>query len=129
MEGGRLVVEVPLADSMGTLLHESLHRLLENQKQRIHSAADAAALDATTLNEGIAYALYPGIMADIEQGDRLIEQLVRMQLRGTPASDSFLRFHLLAAVLRPSLKTALAHNETITTFLPRATTKWRSVAP
>ena len=35
------------------------------------------------LNEGIAYALYPGITADIEQGDRLIEELVRMQLRGT----------------------------------------------
>ena len=26
--GGRLVVEVPLSDAMGTLLHESLHRLL-----------------------------------------------------------------------------------------------------
>src|SRR5215510_685457 len=73
--GGRLVVEVPLADTISTLVHESLHQLLEPQKQRIYSAADAAALDHTVLNEGVAYALYPGIMADTEQGDRLIEQL------------------------------------------------------
>lgn len=128
VEGGRLVVEVPLADTLGTLLHESLHQLLDPQKERIYSAAEAAALDHTALNEGIAYALYPGIMADTEQGDRLIEQLVRMQLRGTPPSDPFLQFHLVAAVIRPLLRAALAHNETITVFLPEATAKWRSVA-
>jgi hypothetical protein len=102
--GGRLVVEVPLPDAMGTLLHESLHRLLEPQRAAIQSAAEAAALDFTMLNEGIAYALYPGITADIDQGDRLIEELVRMQLRGTPASDRYLQFHLVAAVIRPLLR-------------------------
>jgi hypothetical protein len=127
-DGGRLVVEVPLADTIGTLLHESFHRLLDTQRQRIYSAAAAAALDHTVLNEGIAYALYPGIMGDTEQGDVLIEQLVRMQLRGTPASDPFLQFHRLAAVIRPLLRAALAHNETITTFLPEAIAKWRTVA-
>jgi hypothetical protein len=126
--GGRLVVEVPLPDAMGTLLHESLHRLLEPQRAAIQSAAEAAALDFTMLNEGIAYALYPGITADMEQGDRLIEERVRMQLRGTPASDRYLQFHLLAAVIRPLLRAALADNETIATFLPKATAKWRSVA-
>jgi hypothetical protein len=126
--GGRLVVEVPLPDAMGTLLHESLHRLLEPQRAAIQSAAEAAALDFTMLNEGIAYALYPGITADIEQGDRLIEELVRMQLRGTPASDRYLQFHLVAAVIRPLLRAALADDERITTFLPKATAKWRSVA-
>jgi hypothetical protein len=49
-DGGRLVVEVPLADAIGTLLHEALHQLLDTQKQRIY----AAALDHTVLNEGIA---------------------------------------------------------------------------
>jgi hypothetical protein len=126
--GGRIVVEVPVRDAMGTLLHESLHRLLEPQRAAIQSAADAAALDFTMLNEGIAYALYPGITADVEQGDRLIEDLVRMQLRGTPASDRYLQFNQVAAVIRPLLRAALATNETITTFLPKATTKWRSVA-
>ena len=126
--GGRLVVEVPLLDTIGTLLHESLDQLLDPQKERIHSAAEAAALDYTVLNEGIAYALYPGIIADTEQGDRLIEELVRRQLRGTPASDPFLQFDLVAAVIRPLLRAALAHNETITMFLPEAITKWCSVA-
>ena len=128
VEGGRLVVEVPLLDTIGTLLHECLHQLLDSQKESIHSAAEAAKLAYMVLNEGIAYALYPGIMADTEQGDRLIEELVRRQLRGTPASDPFLQFDLVAAVIRPLLRTALAHHETITMFLPKATAKWRSVA-
>ena len=127
--GGRLVIEVPSPDATGTLMHESLHRLLEPQQAPIRSAAEAAALDFTALNEGIAYAMYPGITADTEEGDRLIEQLVRMQLRGVPASDRYLQFDLIAAVIRPLLKAALAHDETITTFLPRATAKWRSIVP
>ena len=57
---------MPLLDTIGTLLHESLHQLLDPQKERIQSAAEAAAIDYTALNEGIAYALYPGIMADTE---------------------------------------------------------------
>ena len=127
--GGRLVIEVPSPDAIGTLLHESLHRLLEPQEASIRSAAEAAAIDFTALNEGIAYALYPGITADTEQGDRLVEQLVRMQLRGTPASDHYLQFDQVAAVIRPLLRAALAHNETITAFLPKATAKWSSIAP
>jgi hypothetical protein len=123
------VIEVPSPDAIGTLLHESLHRLLLPKQALIRSAAEAAALDFTALNEGIAYALYPGIMADTEEGDSLIEQLVRMQLRGAPVSDRYLQFDLIAAVIRPLLKAALAHNETITTFLPKATAKWRSIAP
>jgi hypothetical protein len=126
--GGRVVVEVPSADAIGTLLHESLHQLLEPQKESIRSAAEAAALEYTDLNEGIAYALYPGIIADNEQGDHLVEELVRMQLRGTAASDSFLKFNQIAAVIRPLLRAALAHNKTLTTFLPEATAKWRSIA-
>jgi hypothetical protein len=120
---------VPSPDAMGTLLHESLHRLLETQKAAIQSAAEGTGLDFTTLNEGIAYALYPGIMADTEQGDRLIEQLVTMQLRGTPATDRYLQFDLVAVVIRPLLRQALAHNETMATFLPKATAKWREVVP
>jgi hypothetical protein len=126
--GGRLVVEVPLLDTIGTLLHESLHQLLDSQKQRIQTTAEATGLDHTKLNEGIAYALYPGIIADTEEGDRLIEELVGMQLRGTTASDPYLQFHQVAAVIRPLLRAALAHNETITVFLPKAATRWQSIA-
>jgi hypothetical protein len=52
-----------------------------------------------------------------------------MQLRGAAASNSFVKFDQVAAVIRPLLRAALAHNETITMFLPEATAKWRSVAP
>jgi hypothetical protein len=127
--GGRLIVEVPSPDAIGVLVHESLHWLLNPQEAAIRSAAETAGLDFTALNEGIAYALYPGITADTEQGDGLIEQLVKMQLRGTPASDRYLQFDQIAAVIRPLLRAALAHNETITTFLPKAAAKWRNVTP
>ena len=127
--GGRLVVEVPIRDTVGTLLHESLHFLLRPKEQDIRTAAQAAGLDFTLLNEGIAYAVWPGITDDTEQGDQLVESLVGMQLRGTPASDPYLQFNQLAAVIRPLLKSALAHNETLSSFLPKAIGKWRSVAP
>ncbi|HEX3876971.1 MAG TPA: hypothetical protein VHW24_08295 [Bryobacteraceae bacterium] len=127
--GGRLVIEVPSPDAIGALLHESLHQLLRPQQALIRSAAETAALDFTVLNEGIAYALYPGITGETDGGDRLIEQLVTMQLRGVPTTDRYLQFDLMAAVIRPLLRTALAQNETITAFLPKAIAKWRSITP
>jgi hypothetical protein len=125
--GGRLVVEVPLRDPIGVLLHESLHQLLRSKEGAIKAAAAEAGIDFTLLKEGIAYALYPGVTATTDQGDQLAQDLVRMQLRNTPASDRFLQFDQLAIVIRPLLKAALAHDETITTFLPKATAKWRAV--
>jgi hypothetical protein len=125
--GGRLVIEVPIRDPMGVLLHESLHQLLRSQEGAMKAAAESAGMDFTLLKEGIAYALYPGVTADTEQGDQLIEDLIRMQLRGAPASDRFMQFDQLAAVLRPLLRAALAHNETISAFLPKAVAKWRKL--
>jgi hypothetical protein len=120
-------VEVPLRDPIGVLLHESLHQLLRSKEGAIRAAAAEAGMDFTLLKEGIAYALYPGVTATTDQGDQLAQDLVRMQLRNTPASDRFLQFDQLAIVIRPLLKAALAHDETITTFLPKATAKWRAV--
>lgn len=94
----------------------------------MRAAAEAAGMDFTLLKEGIAYALYPGVTAQTEQGDQLVEDLVREQLRGRPASDRFLQFDQVAVVIRPLLKAALAHNETISGFLPKATAKWRKVS-
>ena len=127
--GGRLVVEVPLEDPIGTLLHESLHQLLRPREEAIKAAAESTGVDFIVLKEGIAYALSPGITGDTDQGDRLVEQLVQMQLHGTPESDPFLKFDQMAVVLRPLLRAVLAHHETITTFLPKVTAKWRRIAP
>jgi hypothetical protein len=127
--GGRLVVEVPSPDAIGILLHESLHWLLEAQEGAIRSASESAGLDFTILTEGIAYALYPGIIADTDRGDILVEQLVRRELGGASASDAFVKFYQVACVIRPLLRAALKQNETITVFLPKAAAKWRSVSP
>jgi hypothetical protein len=43
-------------------------------------------------------------------------------------SDPFLQFQQVGAVIRPLLRAALAHNETITMFLPEVIAKWRSLA-
>lgn len=127
--GGRLVVEVPIRDPLGVLLHESLHQLLRPKEELMKQTAEAAGMDFTVLKEGIAYALYPGIQADTDRGDVLAEDLVQMQLRGAPATDRFLQFDQLAIVIRPLLKAALAHNETISTFLPQAIARWKSIMP
>jgi hypothetical protein len=102
---------------------------MEGPSTAIQSAADAAGLDFTVLNEGIAYAFSPGITGDNERSDGLIDELVRFQLRGTARSGPYLQFFEVAAVIRPLFRGALAHNETIKVFLPEATAKWRSIKP
>ena len=91
-------------------------------------AAQAAGLDSIVVKEAIAYAVYPGILGNTEDGDQLAEELVQWQLRGVPASDRFLQFDQLAVVIRPLLKDALAHDETISNFLPKVAAKWHRVA-
>jgi hypothetical protein len=125
--GGRVVVEVRPQESTGVLLHESLHALLVPHRDAIKRAAESAGVDFTVFNEGIAYALYPGLFHDAD-GDPLVEQFVRMLSRGKPVSDNYVRFDMMAVVLRPLLEQALSRHETISTFLPRAVDKWRKVA-
>jgi hypothetical protein len=62
--GGRIVVEVPSPGPMGMLLHESLHALLVARRPEIQRAAEAAGLSFTVLNEGLAYAVAPGLTDD-----------------------------------------------------------------
>ncbi len=127
--GGRLVLEVQnSSDVLPTFLHECMHALLEPRHAAIEAAAGSAALDTTTLNEGIAYALGPGVMDDPTVSDTLVDVLVRRVLRGSPASDSYLQFYMVAAVIRPLLRSALARGETLSDFLPKAVEKWRNVA-
>jgi len=126
--GGRIVVEVPLIDPIGVLMHESLHQLLRPKEGAMRVAAEAAGLDFIVIKEAIAYAVYPGILGNTEDGDQLAEELVQWQLRGVAASDRFLQFDQLAVVIRPLLKAALAHGETISSFLPKVAAKWHRVA-
>jgi hypothetical protein len=127
--GGRLVVEVPAADQMAFLLHEALHFLLTQHADLIRRTAESAGLTWQLLNEGLAYAIAPGLLRERPEQDPLVEQLVRYSIRGTPASDPYVQSYSMAAVIRPALQAALDRGETITTFLPTAIERWRAVAP
>ena len=102
-----------------------LHTLLFRQKDAIEVAAKSVGLRWVALNEGIAYALAPGMTDDMEQFDSLSEALVRNVLRGTPATDSYVQSYMVAVVIRPLLRAAIENGETITAFLPKAVDKWQ----
>jgi hypothetical protein len=126
--GGRLVIEVPSADPMGFLLHESMHALLAPRVELIKAQAEAAGMNWESLNEGIAYALAPGITDDIETRDLLVQELAHYLIMKTPPSDSYAQFYMVAGVIRPILRAALAKGETIDQFLPKAINEWRHVS-
>ena len=126
--GGRIVVEAPFSDAMSFLLHESLHMFLAPHADAIRAAAASAGLTFQALNEGIAYALAPGLTND-PAVDPLAEQLARNLIRGTPPSDAYAQSNMIAAVIRPLLRVSLEQGETITAFLPKATSRWRTVSP
>jgi len=120
--GGRLVVEVQeKPDPLPTLFHECLHALLWRHKEAIRVAAESARLSWEALNEGIAHAFSPGLTDNTQGGDLLAEWLVKSSL----ASDSSVQKYMVAAVIRPLLRSALDRNETFTSFLPKAVSKLR----
>lgn len=127
--GGRLVIEVPSPDAVGALLHESLHHFLEPRSAEIRAAADSAHIDYNMMNEGIAYALAPGMTERRPGSDYLAEATVRYVMRGLPPTDAYLRSYAMGLVLRPLLQDALDHGETLADFLPKAVARWREVAP
>ena len=128
--GGRLVIEVQeRPDPTPTLLHEALHALLEPRKADIDRAAKAIpGLDEQTLEEGIAYALMPGMNSGYSDDvDLLAESVIAFYVHQRPLSDPYVRFNLLALSIRPALRAALDRQETLTTFLPKAAARWRGI--
>jgi hypothetical protein len=123
--GGRIVVEVPAPDALGALIHESVHILLAPRAPSIRMAAEQAGLSFGALNEGIAYAMAPGLTDDPAKADALAEQLARFVSRGTPASNDYVQSAMVALILRPELRDALADGRTLTSFLPEAAARWR----
>ena len=122
---GVLVVEVQRQpDPLSILIHEAFHALLSPHNIAIQAAAESAELTVKALNEGIAYAIAPGL-TDTES-DSLAEGLVRFLFAGRPQSDSYVQAYAVATVIRPLLQQALETDETVTAFLPKAAEKWRS---
>jgi len=127
--GGRIVVEVPSPSPMGFLLHESLHVLLEPHLSEIRTVAESAGIRWQDFNEGIVYALAPGLTDDPAVVDSLAEQVARYLVRRTPPTDAYAQSYMIASVIRPVLRASIDAGETLPQFLPKAIAKWRSVMP
>ena len=126
---GRLVIEVQTnPDPLTFLFHEAMHVLLNRHLPEIRNAAERVGLNWQVLNEGIAYALSPGLTDTSNESDLLSEELVRDLLQGKTASDSYTQFYIVGNVIRPVLRSSLKRGETITQFLPKAVSKWQKIA-
>lgn len=129
--GGRLTLEVPREyDYFPIFLHELLHAYVNAQKEQVQQAASTIeGLDYETLNEGIAYALAPGLFhPGSDESDPLADEVSADFAAGKGLSDSYVRFRRLGLALRPLLDDAL-HDEsqTLEDFLPRALDAWRVI--
>jgi hypothetical protein len=121
------IAEVPGA--LHTLMHETIHVIMRNRWHDIQVAASSCGtgLDGETLNEGIDYAISPGIIHD-DNGDPLASAVDTARKQGKPATDDYLRDERFGLALRPLLEQALERRETLSSFLPRACDAWRAVA-
>ncbi|MBI3843670.1 MAG: hypothetical protein HY292_03425 [Planctomycetes bacterium] len=124
--GERLTLEVPhVSDAFPTFLHELMHAFVNTEEQKLKAAAEKTdGLDFTTLSEGIAYALAPGIYHG--EGSDLDTEVARDVLEKRTMDDSYARFHRYGLALRPLLREALDdEHATLDSFLPRALDAWK----
>jgi hypothetical protein len=124
--GGKLTLEVARErDAYPTFLHELMHAFVNPQRKLLEEARRGVeGLDHTTLNEGIAYALSPGLLFS---GSDLAQQTAGdFAANRTMQSDPYVRFRRYGLALRPLLKEALdSEHATLDSFLPRAIDAWR----
>ncbi|MBN2563138.1 MAG: hypothetical protein JXQ75_19625 [Phycisphaerae bacterium] len=127
--GERLTLEIPRARNVyPTFLHETMHAFIRVQESKLHEAVKHVdGLDYMTLNEGIAYALAPGILHSETDGpDPLLRRVSNDMEQKKPLTDAFTCFNRFGLALRPLLKEALEDDaQTLESFLPRAVDAWR----
>ncbi len=124
--GKRLTLEIPSnCDAFPSLLHELTHSFLETQRSHFEKAVqNINELDCMTLNEGIAYAISPGLF-HVSTGDPLLRRVKEDLLAGKPLSDNYTRFNRFGLALRPLLRKALEEDQqTLDEFLLRAVDAW-----
>ncbi|MFI5296740.1 MAG: hypothetical protein ACHREM_01470 [Polyangiales bacterium] len=124
--GGQMTVEASRG-ATELLMHESLHFVLHHRSDVLSDAARAcgAGLDKMTLEEGIAYALYPGIVGPTNAIRHELERLAR---EAKPVDDPFVRFNRLGLALTPVLEKALVNKTKLTTLLPEACAAYKRIA-
>jgi len=106
--GGRVTLDVPrVVDAMPTLLHELMHVYVDARRATLlHAIQQERGLDYQTLNEGLAYALSPGIIHASCHSDPLAHSLDNRERDGYDFSDALVRFMRTAVQLRPQLQQA-----------------------
>jgi hypothetical protein len=129
--GERLTLEIPQkADPFPTLLHEVFHAFLHPRMKELAKAADGVkGLDAQTLNEGLAYAISPGLFhARGPNADPLRDQVKALKSQGKSLEDSYYRFNVFGLALRPFVREAMEKDgETFGRLVTRAVDAWRVV--
>ena len=127
--GGRMTLEIPREyDIYPIFLHEVFHAFTEAQKPLLEKAVlRAPGLDYETLNEGLAYAISPGLFhPQTSSEDPLQDEVIADLEARKPLSDAYTRFRRFGLALRPLLEEALGENgSSIDAFLPRAVDAWR----
>ena len=127
-ESNVLVVEVTSDDDpLPTLVHELFHALLMRRRSSFAIAATKCdePIDEETLEEGVAYALAPGLMH--AAGTDPLADLVK-SVEGNRRAEPQVRDVRLGLALRDDLRAALGGADTLVSFLGRACDAWAQVA-
>jgi hypothetical protein len=126
--GKRLTLEIPRKrDSFNSLLHELMHVFVGTQRKELEKIVKVTeGLDYMTLNEGIAYALSPGIFhSRSHDEDPLLDRVKTDIENGKSLQTNYsTRFNQLGLALRPLLIDAFEKKQPVTAFLPRARDAW-----
>jgi hypothetical protein len=125
--GGRITIELePGQDAAPTLVHEATHAFIERKRAALEECVKRTeGLDYQTLNEGIAYAVMPGLFSAGKE-DRLAAQVARDLARGAGLDDAYVRFNRYGLALRPAVKEALEDGD-LAALLDRAGAVWKKM--
>jgi hypothetical protein len=124
-----MVLEVPAGeDSLAAFFHYLSHVVLLQRRGTIAMAAAKCdeAVDDSTLEDGLAYAIAPGL---IRPGDHdALQELVDTD-RSASLRDPRVRAERLGLAVRTELSVALeGGHETLGSFMPKVCDAWASVA-
>jgi hypothetical protein len=124
LNGGRMTIELqPGQDAAPTLVHEAVHGFIETKRAALEACvARTEGLDYQTLNEGIAYAVMPGIFS-AGKDDRLAAYVKADREAGAGIDQTYPRFRAFGLALRPAVKEALASGD-LDALLGRAGATW-----
>lgn len=123
---GQMVVEDGSSPEKNVLMHESLHFVLEHRRSDLEAAAKSCGvgLDEMTLEEGIVYAFYPGLVGS---PGALSHSLALYQSQGKTSDDNYVRFNRLGQALVPLLEKALVDKTTLAAMLRPACDEWKKI--